>query len=93
MKNTTHPHPNLARNKVGSHNPNTMQVCTAKKVIIIRPATIREILEFIDIPSRAFIYSSVFLNPHFSKKYFEGQNPVQRPICNIKQTNITTSQD
>tara|TARA_R100000951_G_scaffold68713_1_gene57882 strand:- start:1082 stop:1363 length:282 start_codon:yes stop_codon:yes gene_type:complete len=93
MKNTTQPQPNLARNKVGSHNPNTIQVCTVKRAIMIRPATIREILEFIDIPSRALIYSSVFLNPHLSKKYFEGQNPVQRPICNIKQTNITTSQD
>lgn len=54
MKNTTHPHPNLARNKVGSHNPNTIHVCTVKKVNIITPATTKDILAFNDIPSKAF---------------------------------------
>jgi hypothetical protein len=94
IKNTTHPHPNLAKNKVGSHNPNTIQVCTAKKVNIIMPATTNEILALSDMPSKAFIfYNSDFLNPHLLKNHLEGQKPVHTPTFNINVTKITIPQD
>jgi len=92
IKNTTHPHPNLAKDKEGSHNPNTIQVCTIKKAIIITNATPNDILEFNDRLESAFIfYNSDFLKPHLLKNHFEGQKPVHTPTFNINATKTTTS--
>ena len=70
MKNTTHPQPNFAKKSVGSHNPKTIHVCTAKKVIIIAPATPKDILAFSDIPLNAFILKICFLKTAFREKPF-----------------------
>jgi len=50
MNAITHPYPNLAKKYVGSHIPNTIQVCTAKKVSIIKPEIAKHIFAtlFID---------------------------------------------
>jgi len=46
-----------------------------------------------DIPDKALIYNSVFLNPHLPKNHLDGQNPVQIPMFNITVTNIIKPQD